>query len=71
MLIRLREWRERRRLSVRELASLAGVQFSTVHRIEKGTLSPTLAMLETLADALDITVRDLIPVQPRPRRKPQ
>jgi transcriptional regulator with XRE-family HTH domain len=70
MLIRLRDWRERRGLSVRQLADRAGVGFATVHRIEVGRLSPTVAMLEKLARALRIGVRDFFPVQrQRPKRR--
>ncbi len=62
----LRYWRERRGYSVRDLADRAGVQFSTVHRIEAGRLSPTVAMLGKLAKALRINVRDFFPP---PRRR--
>ena len=37
-------------------------------RIENGHMSPTVAMLDKLAKALGITVRDLFPVEPRPHR---
>ena len=67
MQLRLREWRERRGLSVRQLADEAGVGFSTVHRIEVGRMSPTIALLEKLAKALRIDVRDFLP-PPRRRR---
>ena len=69
MHLRLREWRERRGLSTRELGERAGVQFSTVHRIEAGRMSPTVAMLEKLAKALGIDVRDFFP--PPKRRQPK
>ena len=65
MQLRLREWRERRGLSVRQLADEAGVGFSTVHRIEVGRMSPTIALLEKLAKALRIDVRDLLPAPQR------
>ena len=61
MQLRLRYWRERRGYSTRELGERAGVQFSTVHRIESGRMSPTVAMLEKLARALGIHVRDFFP----------
>jgi transcriptional regulator with XRE-family HTH domain len=67
--LRLRGWRERRGLSLRALAERAGVGYVTVWRIEHGELSPTVAMLEKLAEALGINVRDLFPVS-RPRRRP-
>jgi transcriptional regulator with XRE-family HTH domain len=53
---------------MRELGRRAGVGYVTISRIENGQLSPTVTMLGKLAKALDITVRDLIPVERRPRR---
>ena len=58
MPILLRHWREKRGYSVRELAKRAKVGFVTVSRIENGHISPTVAMLEKLARALKIGVRD-------------
>jgi transcriptional regulator with XRE-family HTH domain len=66
--ILLRQWRERRGYSVRQLAELAGVGFVTVSRIENDRMSPTVAMLEKLARALGITVRDFFPVERAKRR---
>ena len=43
---------------MRELARRAKVGFVTVSRIENGHISPTVAMLEKLARALKIGVRD-------------
>jgi transcriptional regulator with XRE-family HTH domain len=49
------------------------VGFASVHRIEKGAMSPTVEMLEKLANALDIDVRDLFPPskrgEPKQRRR--
>jgi transcriptional regulator with XRE-family HTH domain len=62
----LRAWRQRRDLSLRKLAEAAGVSYVTISRIEQGRMSPTVAMLERLAMALGITVRDFFPAgQPR------
>jgi transcriptional regulator with XRE-family HTH domain len=69
MPVLLRRWRERRDYSVRELARRAGVGYVTVVRIENGHMSPTVAMLDKLAKALGITVRDLFPVEPRPQHR--
>jgi len=70
MLVQLREWRERRGYSVRGLAARAGVAFATVHRIEVGSMSPTVELLEKLAKALGITIRDFFPTErPRVRRQ--
>ena len=62
----LREWRERRGWSLRQLGERAGVSYVTIAKIEAGTMSPTVSTLEKLADALDIPVRDFFP--PRARR---
>jgi transcriptional regulator with XRE-family HTH domain len=53
MKLRVREWRERRGMSYRELAERAGIALSTLYRIESGVASPTVAMLEKLARSLD------------------
>jgi transcriptional regulator with XRE-family HTH domain len=69
MLIRLREWRDRRGESLYTLAEKSGVHFVTISRIEQGHLSPTVATLEKLAKGLGITVRDFFPVErPKARR---
>jgi transcriptional regulator with XRE-family HTH domain len=53
------------------LAEKAGVDFSTVHRIEHGRMSPTLDMLTKLAKALDVDIHDLLPPRKRVRSKPK
>jgi transcriptional regulator with XRE-family HTH domain len=68
MVLRLKEWRERRGLSIRALAEKAGVGFATVYRIETERISPTVAMLERLAEALDIHVTDFFARIERKRR---
>lgn len=65
----LRQWRDRRGWSLRELGERAGVSYVTIHKIEAGTLSPTVATLEKLAAALKIAVRDFFPAKRRTRRK--
>ena len=69
MPVLLRHWRERRGYSVRELARRAGVGFVSVTRIENDRMSPTVAMLEKLARALDIGVGEFFPSQRRRRRR--
>lgn len=66
----LREWRERRGLSLHALADRAGVSFVTIARIEGKRMSPTVSTLEKLARALGIPVRDLFPRErPHKRRR--
>jgi transcriptional regulator with XRE-family HTH domain len=43
----------------------------TIHRIEAGTLSPTVAMLEKLAKALDIDLADFFPAKRTRERGPR
>jgi transcriptional regulator with XRE-family HTH domain len=69
MPVLLRHWRNKRGYSVRELARRAKVGFVTVSRIENGHISPTVAMLEKLAKALGITVRDFFPPSRRSESK--
>jgi transcriptional regulator with XRE-family HTH domain len=69
MPILLRHWRERRGYSVRALAERAAVGFVTISRIENGRMSPTVAMLEKLAEALGISVRDFFPTEKQQRAK--
>ena len=56
----LRQLREQQRLSVRELAEKAGVDWSAINRIELGKANPRLDTLEKLAKALGVGLRDLM-----------
>jgi len=68
MRVHLKEWRSRRGYSLRGLAKRAGVSYVTIVRIEAGRISPTVAMLEKLARALRIAVRDFFPIDRRAQR---
>jgi transcriptional regulator with XRE-family HTH domain len=61
VMVPLKMWREKRGLSMRGLASRAGVSHVAVLMIESGKISPTVTMLEKLAEALGISVRDFFP----------
>jgi transcriptional regulator with XRE-family HTH domain len=52
----LRQAREKRGLSVRELARAAGLSAEAVSAIERGQRYPSLRTLECLAAALQITI---------------
>jgi transcriptional regulator with XRE-family HTH domain len=69
MLVRLNHWREHGGYSVRELARRAGVGYVTIVRIENDQLSPTVAMLEKLAAALGIELRDFFPPTTKRKRR--
>ncbi|MES2006400.1 MAG: helix-turn-helix transcriptional regulator [Bacteroidota bacterium] len=47
-------------LSLRKLADNADVDFSQIHRIEKGITNPSLTMLLSLAEGLEISIEELI-----------
>lgn len=52
----LREMRDRRALSLSELAALAHVDRTTIHRIEHGQQAPHPATRRKLAEALHVAV---------------
>lgn len=69
MALLLKQWRERRGLSLRQLGERSGVSFVNISNIETGKLDPRLSTLERLARALNISVRDLLPSERRPTRR--
>ena len=52
--------RKRKDLSLRKLADIADVDFSQIHRIEKGESNPSLTMLLALAEALNVSINELL-----------
>jgi ribosome-binding protein aMBF1 (putative translation factor) len=56
----IKAWREYFRLTQAELASKAGMKQSALARLESGNASPRKATLSKLAEALGITVEQLI-----------
>ena len=66
---RLREERRRQRLSLRKLAEASGLSPTTVHQIEAGRGSPSLATLQALASTLGAPLAALFEGGP-PRPEP-
>jgi transcriptional regulator with XRE-family HTH domain len=58
---KLKKIRLSRKWSIRKLALEADMDWSGIHRIEKGESNPTLTTIVTLAAALHIDPRDLLP----------
>ena len=56
----LEKLRLERNLSLRKLADIADVDFSQIHRIEKGLTNPSLTMLLALAESLKVSIADLL-----------
>ncbi|MBY0477751.1 MAG: helix-turn-helix domain-containing protein [Chitinophagaceae bacterium] len=52
--------RKEKKLSLRKLSDIADVDFSQIHRIEKGESNPTLTMTIALAEALNVTLEELM-----------
>ncbi len=68
MLTQLKEWREKRGLSVRKLGELSDVHYVSIVRMESGKLDPHLSTVLKLCGALGITVDQLLGVAPTPRK---
>jgi len=58
-MLRIRQLRERKGVSLRELARRAGVGVATLSRIESGTANPRLSTLLQLAEVLGVFVGKL------------
>ena len=50
----LRHWREQKRLTQRDLADQAGVSIALISRMETGSLRARPAMIDVLAEILDV-----------------
>lgn len=60
--------RQRAKMSARDLAAASGVAPSTVTRIERGEMNPTVAVLERLLEASGSEL--VVSKRPRTRRRP-
>ncbi len=60
MKIKLKYWRERRAMSIRDLSKAAGVSSSTIVEAEKTGDAPRPNALKKLRDALEVTLDELI-----------
>jgi transcriptional regulator with XRE-family HTH domain len=62
--LRLRELREERHMSVRELSDRSGVTAGVISRLERGHMEPKPEAIERLAAALGVTVDELAAPEP-------
>jgi transcriptional regulator with XRE-family HTH domain len=62
--IRLRETRRARGLTVRALADKAGIDHSTLSKIESGARGLSVPMAEKLAEAMETTAAELLGISP-------
>lgn len=56
----LRKYREERKLTQRQLAETAGITATSISSYENQAMSPSLEIVEKLAQSLDVSVVDLI-----------
>lgn len=52
--------RKGEKISLRKLDQLSGIDHSHIHKMEKGVSSPSLVTLKILAQALEISLADLV-----------
>lgn len=57
---RLKTIRNEHNMTLEQLAFASDIEISQVHRVEKGSINPTLSTLSALAKGLDITIAELI-----------
>lgn len=53
----LKAARQSRKLSIRQLAEMSGVNKTTIQRIESGEVSPSVETLEKILDSLSMFLR--------------
>jgi len=56
----LEKIRKEKGLTLRELAHIADIDHSSIHRIESGVANPMLTMIITLAKALEVDPAELL-----------
>jgi transcriptional regulator with XRE-family HTH domain len=68
MLLRVKEWRQVRGWTQRQLATRAGCSRELISSIETARYAPNTDRLAELAAALDVPIQDLFPPPTRPGR---
>jgi transcriptional regulator with XRE-family HTH domain len=68
VLTRLKGWRERRGVSLRQLAAKSGIHYMSLYKLEAGKLDPQLSTLLKVCRALGITLNQLVGVAATPRK---
>lgn len=64
---KLYQQRKAKKLSLRQLASIADVDYSQIDKIEKGRLNITIITLISIADALEMSPGELLDYNPEER----
>lgn len=56
---RIKELRRHRKLTQEQLAEMAGLDYKFISKIEVGRRSPSLETMESIANALEVEIKDL------------
>lgn len=59
--LRIRQLREENKLSIQDLADKLDIEYTNVVRIEKGRANFTIGTLVKIANALNVSLCDLLP----------
>ncbi len=58
--LKIRELRQKRKLTMRQLAKMVGVNYTTIHRVETGKVSPSVVLLSDIAHILGSSIANLL-----------
>lgn len=61
--LKIREIREKKNISIMDLADKLDIEYNNMIRIEKGRTNPTLGTLYSIAQALDVKLTDIVDVE--------
>lgn len=57
--VNVKEYREKKNYTLRQLARISGVAKSTISKVENGRCSPSINTLERIAIGLNVRITDL------------
>ena len=58
---RIRKYRKLKGLTQKELAEVTGISMSSIEKYERGKINPSYGKVKTIALALDVDLKDMIP----------
>lgn len=59
IVLKIKEWRLKRKLTQEELSKLSGISASYIGDLERGEKEPTISVLCRIAEALKVDIKDL------------
>jgi len=59
--LNIRRLRKERKLSMQKLANIAEIEISQIYRIETGKINPKLTTILSIARALEVSPKELMP----------